>query len=421
MEHYKRLYAEAFREKLFFPRVHILFGARQTGKSTLIRSVIPDDALVFNLANPSDRARFREKPEGLIELCRTLPRRATPWFVFVDEAQLVPELFNAVQVLFDEDSARWRFVLCGSSARRLRSSGANLLPGRSILHSLFALTNSEYGPFPSKGIPVAALMSKGSLLPPLCGEYGEGDFPFRDLEDRLLFGDLPGVARIDSADERRDILKTYVTAHLEEELRQETALRDHGVFLRFLRFAATESGGILNLQSISKESGLSGPTIRSHYQILEDMFLGFMIPAFSGSPRKTALSSPRFFFFDLGIRNAAAGLDLTMDGVRANPGHLFEHWVGGELYKKLRYKGSGALSYFRTSSGIEVDFIIEDSGFLYPIEVKWTERPDLSDARHLLAFMKDHHEKAKQGFIICRCPYPLALSERITAIPWWGV
>jgi predicted AAA+ superfamily ATPase len=421
MTRYKRSAADAFAEKLALPRVHILFGARQTGKSTLILGCLPSDALIFNLADPSERARFSERPGDLIALCRSLPLRDVPWFVFIDEAQLVPELFNAVQVLFDEDPGRWRFILCGSSARKLRATGANFLPGRSILHSLQALTNPEYQRIAPIGIPVDALMAEGSLLPPLCGEKARGEFPFRDLEDRLLFGDLPGIATIVLPEERREVLISYVTAHLEEEIRRETAIRDYGIFLRFLRCAAAESGGILNLQALSRESGLSAPTIRAHYQLLEDMFLGYMIPAFSGSPRKAALSSPRFLFFDLGIRNAAARLHLDMDTVRANPGPLFEQWVGGEIYKRLRYKGSGTLSYFRTSAGAEVDFIIEDEGLIHPIEVKWTERPTLTDAKHMLAFMKDHPDRARRGYIVCRCPYPLELSESVSAIPWWGL
>jgi predicted AAA+ superfamily ATPase len=229
------------------------------------------------------------------------------------------------------------------------------------------------------------------------------------------------VATIASPEDRRDILKSYVTAHLEEEVRRETALRDWGVFLRFLAFAAVESGGIMNLQAISRESGLSAPTIKAHYQLLEDMFMGFFLPAWSGSPRKSVLSSPRFFFFDTGIRNAAAGLALTEDTVRANPGPLFEQWVGIELYKRLKYLGDGNLCYFRTSAGAEVDFIIERQGMATPLEVKWTEHPTLKDARHLISFMKDHPDKTDHGYIVCRAPYPLALSDTITAIPWWAL
>lgn len=421
MPQYIRSYEKEFAEKIRYPRVHILFGARQTGKSTLVRKVLPQDALVFNLSNPAERLRFLQNPSELIFLCRALPQRKEPWYIFIDEVQLIPDLLNAVQVLYDENPERYRFILCGSSARKLRTTGANLLPGRSILHSLYPLTSLEYAPAPSSNLPIISLLQKGSLLEPLQTDVHRGDFPFRDLEDRLLFGDLPGIATIQSPEERREVLHAYVAIHLEEEIRRESAKRDFGLFLRFLKFSASESGGILNLQAVSKESGLSGPTIRSHYQLLEGMFLGFMVPAFSRSTRKSILSSPKFFFFDLGVRNAALGLELTPDAVRVNPGPLFEHWVGVELYKRLQYLKKGTLSYFRTHGGMEIDFIIESGERFYPIEVKWTERPTLQDARHLMAFMKMHPERTPHGYVVCRCPYPLSLTERITAIPYWGV
>ena len=429
MKHYYRHFETTFGARIQRPWVHILFGARQTGKSTLIRNVLPAEAYIVNLADPAERAAYASHPEELIRLCRSMPKRHEPWTVFIDEAQAVPDIFNAVQVLFDEDHDRYRFVLCGSSARKLRTSGANLLPGRSIKYSLYPLTTPEYRQIEVAGLPVGSILASGSLLPALQPEPAlreqpkatDEPFPFRSLDDRLLFGDLPGIASIDQNDDRRDLLKTYVTAHLEEEVRRETLLRDWGVFLRFLELAAAESGGILNLQALSRESGLSASTIRSHYQLLEDMFMGFMLPAYSGSSRKSVLSSPRFFFFDLGIRNAAAGLALTPDAVHANPGPLFEQWVGIELYKRLKYLGDGQLSYFRTSGGAEVDFIIERHGKAVPLEVKWTENPSLKDARHLVSFMKDHPEKADHGYILCRCSHPLALSDTITAIPWWAL
>ena len=428
MKLYRRTFTATFREKIKRPWVHILFGARQTGKSTLVWQGLPDDAYIFNLSDPAERASFSAHPEELIRICRSMPKRGEPWFVFIDEAQTVPALFDAVQVLFDENHERHRFILCGSSARKLRTSGANLLPGRSIQYSLLPLTSPEYRQIETEGLPVSSLLAQGSLIPALSAAQpgsnpasGQEAFPFRTLEDRLLFGDLPGIATTESWSERRDLLKTYVTAHLEVEIRRETSLRDWGVFLKFLAFAAVESGGMHNLNSISRESGLSAPTIRSHYQLLEDMFLGFMVPGFSGSPRKSVLSSPRFFFFDLGVRNAAAGLAFTEDSVRGNPGPLFEQWVGIELHKRLRYLGEGSLCYFRTSGGAEVDFIVEREGRLTPIEVKWTERPTLSDARHLVSFLEDQSGKADHGYIVCRCKHPQSLAENITAIPWWGV
>jgi predicted AAA+ superfamily ATPase len=151
------------------------------------------------------------------------------------------------------------------------------------------------------------------------------------------------------------------------------------------------------------------------------MFIGFSVPAFSGSPRKSTLSSPRFFFFDLGVRNAAAEIPLVEATVNAAAGSLFEQWVGTQLHARLAYAGSGSLSYFRTTDGAEVDFILEQDGKIIPIEVKWTENPSLKDARHLKAFIAEHPSRCDQGYIVSRCPYVLALDDRITAIPWWMV
>jgi len=437
MKTFDRLYSVPFSKAVMQPFVHIMFGARQTGKSTLIRTVLPADALVFDLSDPSERARFSAAPGRLIDLYRSLPASVAPRWIFIDEVQTVPELFDAVQFLYDEekrllpDGRRTRFVLCGSSARKLRRSGTNLLPGRSIMHRLYPLTSLEYEPFAPSGYPATALFEKRSAIPALQSEaLLPTPFPRRSLEDRLIFGDLPAIALENPATgTRRELLRTYVSAYIEEELHRETQIRNWGPFLRFLSLAAAESGAIVNFAALSKESGLSAPTIKSHYQLLEDMFLGFTVPAFSGSPRKTALSSPRFFFFDLGVRNAAAGLSFTSDTLAANPGPLFEQWVGIELHKRLSYEGEGKLSYFRTAGGAEVDFIIEKAGALYPIEVKWTENPTPRDARHLESFLDarrpaaDHgtdHE-AGHGYIVCRCPYPLRISDQVTAIPWWAL
>jgi len=429
MKTFDRLYAAPLARALAKPFVHIMFGARQTGKSTLIRGCLPDDALVFDLSDPTQRTLFAAAPGRLIDLYRSLPASDTPRWIFIDEVQTVPELFDAVQFLYDEekrllpDDRRTRFILCGSSARRLRRSGTNLLPGRSIMHRLYPLTSLEYEPFAPPGYPSKALFAKRSAIPAL---QSDGDlpspFPHRSLEDRLIFGDLPGIAaEHETPETRRDILRTYTSAYIEEELHRETQLRNWSPFLRFLSLAAAESGSIVNFAALAKETGLSAPTIKSHYQLLEDMFLGFTVPAFSGSSRKTVLSSPRFFFFDLGVRNAAAGLSFTSDTLTANPGPLFEQWVGIELYKRLSYKKEGTLSYYRTTGGAEVDFIVEKSGRLYPIEVKWTDNPSSKDARHLESFLDDHRSVADHGYIVCRCPYPTNIRDTITAIPWWAL
>uniref|UniRef100_A0A7C3E887 ATP-binding protein n=1 Tax=Gracilinema caldarium TaxID=215591 RepID=A0A7C3E887_9SPIR len=275
--------------------------------------------------------------------------------IYIDEAQTVPALFDAVQHLFDSDKERWKFILCGSSARRLRTSEANLLPGRSMRHILYPLIQEEYEGDTQRDIPESSrIVSLDHIDEPSCPP-----FPRRSLENRLVFGDLPGIALLDNDTDRADLLESYATAYLEEEIRRETLVRDWGHFLRFLKFAAGESGRIINLANVSRETGVSSQTLKGYYQLLEDMFVGFFVPPFTGSKRKSVLTSPRFFFFDLGVRNAAAGIPLVEATVNAIAGSLFEQWVGTQLWRRLAYSKSGSLSYYRTTDGAEVDFIIE--------------------------------------------------------------
>jgi predicted AAA+ superfamily ATPase len=397
-----------FERKLAKPYVHILFGARQTGKSTLLQGLLPQADLWLDLANPAERSRYLARPETFVEECRALPRGG-PRRVVVDEVQTVPALFDAVQHLYDRDRGRFRFVLCGSSARKLRVTSTNLLPGRAMLHHLHALVRAER--------PAAEGDAGADPLLALSGAPGERRFPPAPLLERLAFGELPGVALAPEED-RHDLLHGYAYVSLEEELRREALIKDWPAFARFLRLAALESGQVTNYAAISREAGLSAPSVKSHYQLLEDMFIGFHVDALSGGARKHVLSTPRFYFFDLGVRHAAAGLSCSRDTVLANPGPVFEQWVGIELWKRLRYLGGGRLYHFRTKAGSEIDFVVERGGELLPIEVKWTENPTREDTRHLRAFL-DERKRARRGLVVCRCPRPRALDERITAIPWW--
>src|SRR3972149_599975 len=135
-----------WKQKFRAPYVHLVFGARQTGKSTLLRKVLPDAAVWLDSSRPVDRAEHLRNPDLLVQRCRALPKSRRPATVVLDEAQNVPAIFDAVQHLYDSDQRRWRFVLCGSSARKLRVTGANLLPGRSLLHHLFPLLLAERPP-----------------------------------------------------------------------------------------------------------------------------------------------------------------------------------------------------------------------------------------------------------------------------------
>ncbi len=410
---FSRWVEEAWKRRLARPYVHMVFGARQTGKSTLLRRLWPDAAIWIDFSDPAQRSEALRRPEALIQRCRALPASRRAARVVVDEAQNVPAIFDSVQHLYDSDKGRFRFVLCGSSARKLRVTGANLLPGRSLQHRLYPLVLPERPP----AQPIPARKRPTSPLPLPSRQSSQAPFPPSDLADRLLFGELPGVA-LASRRDRAGLLRAYTAVYLEEELRREALVKDWAAFARFLQLAAAEAGQMINYAAVSREAGLSLPTVKSYYQLLEDMFIGFRVTAFSGSPRKSLLSTERFYFFDLGVRNAAAELPLETAALRANPGPLFEQWVGVELWKRLQYLEGGKLHYLRTKHGAEVDFILARRGKLVPIEVKWTERPTLADARHLTSFMDEHRRSARHGYVICRCPEPLALDDRVTALPW---
>ncbi len=305
-------------------------------------------------------------------------------------------------------------VLCGSSARKLRVTGVNLLPGRSFLHHLYPLVLVER---PLSGAGKARERTPSPLPLAVPGAVGEPWFPATALLERLTFGELRGVATA-ARDHRADLLRAYTLVYLEEELRREALVKNWPAFARFLQLAAAEAGRMINYAGISREAGVSLPTVKTYYQLLEDMFIGFRVTAFSGSPRKSLLSTERFCFFDVGVRNAAAELPLETAAVRANPGPLFEQWVGIELWKRLQYLGGGQLHYLRSKAGAEVDFIVARADRLIPIEVKWTEHPSLGDARHLLTLLDEHPQRARHAYIICRCSAPLALTDRVTALPW---
>ena len=186
---FDRWYAGTLETKLARPYVHLIFGARQTGKSTLLRALLPPDTLVLDLADPQERTRHLADAGAFAKECRALPAAKKGQFVFVDEAQSVPSIFDAVQHLYDGDKSRWRFVLCGSSARKLRRMGVNLLPGRSFYHRMLPLTLTEH--------PADEPLVHHAVSPlPFAWNKGEphnDPFPATDLLTRLTFGELPGV------------------------------------------------------------------------------------------------------------------------------------------------------------------------------------------------------------------------------------
>jgi predicted AAA+ superfamily ATPase len=392
-------------------KVRLLFGARQTGKTQLLRHLLEgSETAVFDLQDSGLRRRFEEDPARFGREVRALPKEKR--VVLVDEVQKVPALLDEVQHLHDSDPRGREFFLTGSSARRLRRGAANLLPGRSHVYTLAPVTRWEQGiagADPLLAEPESAPPPRALAAPP---------FPAQDLERALLFGSLPGVMQEPPATAAAT-LSGYVETYLEEELRREAIVRDLGGFSTFLRLAALESGRVVNLAKLSRDSGIPQSTLKNFYQVLLDTFAGHRVEAYGRRGRKRVLSTPRFLLFDGGVRNAAAGLPFDPAVLESSGGELLEHWVGLELLHRVGYRGRGwSVSSWRTPAGAEVDFVLEAPGEDLPIEVKWTRRPSPADARHLESFLDTYPRRAKRGLIVCRAEAREQLSERVTSVPW---
>ncbi len=362
----------------------LLLGPRQTGKTTLVETLAPD--LLLNFLRPEVRQRYERDPRLLgaeVEALAEGARGSKP-LVVLDEVQRVPELVNAVQDLIDRRLAR--FVLTGSSARKLRrGTSINLLPGRLMPLRLDPLSLSERIP--------------------------------QRLEDVLLQGSLPGIALAADDAAREEELRAYATLYLEEEVRAEALVRNLGTFARFLQLAALESGNISHFRGIAQELGLSHTTVAGYYEVLEDCLIAERVEPLSESrTRKKLTKSPRYLFFDLGVRRMCAE-----EGKRLPPrvlGSLFEQFVGLELLRATRESSeTRKLCFWRDPDGPEVDWIVAGEERWIPVEVKWSPAPTERDTRHLQTFLKEH-AKAREGFVVCRTPRRFRIAPRITAVPW---
>lgn len=363
----------------------LLLGPRQTGKTTLINQIPAEKR--FTLANPRDRLRYEKEPFILTAEVESMAEKFSSILplVIIDEIQKVPILLDAVQDLIDRKIAK--FILTGSSARKLRrGEHVNLLPGRVIPLRLDPLVQKEL-------------------------------FQNNLLERLLLDGALPEIVLQENRQERETLLEAYVTVYLEEEIRAEAIVRDIGHFARFLEFAASESGKIINFSKLSQEIGVTHSTIASYYQILEDCLIAERVePIIISKTRRKLSKAQKYLFYDLGVRRIAAreGSELPRDYM----GHLFEQYVGLELIRWIRlFQKRFQLRYWRDPSGPEVDWVIEANQKYIPIGVKFTEAPTIQDAKHLQIFLNEY-EQAEKGFIICRTPFSMKISDKIAALPW---
>lgn len=365
----------------------LLLGPRQTGKTSLLGRFSFN--IEIQLLSARQRLRYEKNPDLLSDEVSAYGKKhnQNP-LVLIDEIQKVPALLDIIQLLSDKKKAS--FWLTGSSARKLKfhAQEINLLPGRVRLLRLDPLSLQEYST-PS-------------------------------LEELLLYGSLPGIILTHDKNDRAELLTTYVETYLEEEVRKEALVRHLDQFMRFLELAAIDSGKISNFSKISQQLGIAHTTIASHYQILEDCLIVERIePITTSLTRKKLTHSPRFLFFDLGVRRFAAG-----EGEKLNPermGELLEQWVGLELIRASRQILNSKVRYWRDPDGPEVDWVFEHEKRWTPVEVKWTDRPSTQCIRHLEVFLKEYSSVASRGYLICRTPRRYKLSEKIDAIPWTEV
>ncbi|MBI5502620.1 MAG: ATP-binding protein [Deltaproteobacteria bacterium] len=310
-----------------------LFGPRATGKTTWLRQVLPDAAwfdLVRNdvyLRLLNDPSRFRVEVEALEE----------PGWVVVDEVQRVPALLHEVHGLIEHTGKRHRFVLCGSSARKLRRLEADLLAGRVLNRSFFPLTLAELG--------------------------GE-----RPLGEILRLGLLPVVW--DEPRHAVETLEAYASNYLREEIQQEALTRNLASFARFLRVAATLNGQAVNVANIARDSAVPRQTVQRYFDVLADTLVGTWLPAWQPRARVREVAHPKFFFFDCGAVRAAAGR-VRAPLHDADRGPLLETLLLHELRAHINVSGCGGeLSYYRTGAGVEVDFVWSGPDHAVGIEVK---------------------------------------------------
>jgi uncharacterized protein len=349
------------KEQSFF-----LFGARATGKSSLLERILDQNSCIWiDLLDDDQFLTFTRRPRHLEQLLLSHchERGSHPEWIVVDEVQRVPKLLNEAHRLLE--SKEWRgklkFALTGSSARKIRRLGGDMLAGRALLNGLYPLTCEELG----------------------------ADF---DLDKTLNWGSLPAVYTAGSDQLRAAILRSYVATYLSQEIREEQIVRRLDPFVRFLEVAAQASGSIVNYSAIGRDCQVDTKAVTRYFQILEDTLIGFSLPAFSRSIRKQQNQAPKFYLFDLGVQRALRGA-LTVPVVQGNYGYgrAFEQFIVLEIYRLNNYLHRDLkLSYLRTKDDAEIDLIIEDpQGPHWLLEIKSSVQVSDQDAGKLGRFLPD--------------------------------
>lgn len=329
-----------------------LFGARQTGKTTLLLQQFPN-AEYIDLLDSVTLRKFSNHPETLFEMYKDCDSNTV---VIIDEIQQVPLLLNEVHRLIHKRGIR--FILCGSSARKLRRKGYNTLGGRALPCYLYPLVSAE--------IP---------------------DF---DIDKALTKGMLPAFY---TAKNTYRLLASYLDVYLRQEIKEEALVRNLSNFQRFIDAAALTDGEIVNYNNIAADCGVSANSVKEYFSILEDTLVGYMIPAFAKRVKRRIVLSPKFYFFDIGVTNYLLHRKEVVRGT-IEYGHAFEHFIIQELVAYIGYThNDNRLSYWRTKDGVEVDAVIGNDllgGAKLAIEIKSTEDVQNKHLKGLRTFADEH-------------------------------
>lgn len=326
-----------------------LWGPRQTGKSTLLRGAYPE-ALWIDLLKSEESRRYLQNPERLREEIAARPVDQ----VVIDEIQKVPALLDEIHWLMENGGPS--FALCGSSARKVKRGAANLLGGRAVRYELFGLSAVEIG-----------------------AEV--------DLDRLLNHGYLP---RAYLSERPTRLLNSYVSDYLREEVLAEALVRDPPVFAEFLTLAALTDTEQVNFSNIAREAGTSGPTVKAYFEILVDTLLGRWLQPYRRRPKRRVSAAAKFYFADVGVVNYLARRG-TLSRRSELYGKAFENWIHHELTTYAAYSESFAeLSYWRLSTGAEVDFIVNDMELA--VEAKATAKVTDHHLRGVRELARDHAE-----------------------------
>ncbi len=358
-----------------------LLGPRQTGKSTYLKSHFPK-ALYINLLKSSEFQTYSGNPGRLAEVVQYFTEHHQERIVIIDEIQKVPALLDEVHELIETHKSL-RFILTGSSARKLKSSGANLLGGRASRFHLYPLCYPELG--------------RGS---------------FKKWLRRLSIGALPSVTDSESPFED---LQDYVGLYLREEIAAEGLTRSIENFSRFLDFAALCNGQQINFTSLGSDAQLAPSTVRSYFSILQDTLVGHLLPAFRETHKRKAMTTAKFYLFDDGVVNAILGRRAVAEGT-PEYGQMLEQAIFIEIKAYLDYKRSEKrVEYWRSTSQFEIDFLVYgQTQNIVGIEVKAGANPTRKDFKGLLAFEEEF--KLDRKIVVCRTPRPRKSAEGVEVI-----